>query len=285
MRHQQRPPRRLTLKPAAGSFSKIVGNERILTFPKGVCLGTIIDDFAFITQAEGVAKFPKQRRLSLMVRNNALESPNLLTGFAPEDLVILNFSSAPTYKSEGFSAISGLTGLRAINVKNTSFNNSSLSCLDNLVNLRYANFNNTRVHGDGLCKMPILKNLNAIDVSNNSGMLPFCQSLFELNNLNELQMQQCQLDDVTAKDISRCRSLKVLCLSRNKDITDAGVSYLKDLKNLNWLDLTGTAVSPNCLESLIEMHSLKKVELDELDWTDAQKSNFEKGYESKKHHM
>lgn len=269
------------VKVAAGSYSKIAGSERILTFPKGVCLGTIIDDFAFITQAEGVAKFPKQRRLSLMVRNNALESPDLLSGFAPDDLVILNFSSAPTFKSEGFQAIAGLTGLRAINFKNTLFNNSALSSLDNMVNLRYANFNSTQVHGDGLCKMPILKNLNAMDVSNNSGMLPFCQSLFELNKLYELQMQQCQLDDVTLKDISRCQSLKVLCLSLNKDITDAGVSYLKDLKNLNWLDLTGTSVSPNCLESLIEMRSLKKVELDQLDWSDEQKRDFEKRLKNK----
>ncbi|MBA3994126.1 MAG: hypothetical protein C0469_11415 [Cyanobacteria bacterium DS2.3.42] len=274
-----------TPKPASGSYSKIVGNERILTFPKDVCLGTIIDDFAFTSQAEGVARFPKQRRLSLMVRNNALESPDLLSGFAPDDLVVLNFSSAPTFKSEGFQAIAGLTGLRALNVKNTLFNNSSLSSLDNLVNLRYANFNSTRVHGDGLSKMSILKYLNAIDVSNNSGMLPFCQNLFSLNNLYELQMQQCQLDDVTAKDVSRCQSLKVLCLSGNKDITDAGVSYLKDLKTLNWLDLTGTSVSPNCLESLIEMHSLKKVELDELDWSDTQKRSFEKAMKAKAPHI
>ncbi len=282
---QNAPPSKVgpdqKVKPQAGSYSKIVGDERILTFPKGMCLGTIIDDFAFVTEAEGEKKFPKQRRLSLMVRNNALESPELLGGFAADDLVFLNFSSAPTFKSDGFSAIENLTGLKAINLKHTLFNNSALLSLEKLVNLRYANFNDTRVHGDGLAKLPILPNLNAMDVSNNSGMLPFCQTLCELKNLYELQMQNCQLDDVTAKDISQCQSLRVLCISQNKDITDAGVSYLKDLKNLAWLDLTATAVSPNCLESLVEMRSLRKVELGELDWTDSQKKAFEKKIKAK----
>ncbi len=268
-------------KPKPGSYSKIVGDERILTFPKGMCLGTIIDDFAFITEAEGEKKFPKQRRLSLMVRNNALESPDLLAGFASDDLVFLNFSSAPTFKSDGFSAIENLTGLKAINLKHTLFNNSALLSLEKMVNLRYANFNDTRVHGDGLAKLPILANMNAMDVSNNSGMLPFCQTLSDLKNLYELQMQHCQLDDVTSKDISQCKSLRVLCISQNKDITDAGVSYLKDLKNLTWLDLTATSVSPNCLESLVEMRSLKKVELGELDWTDSQRKAFEKAMKAK----
>jgi hypothetical protein len=268
-------------KPAVGSYSKIAGEERVLTFPKGMCLGTIIDDFAFVTEAEGEKKFPKQRRLALMVRNNALESPDLLAGFAENDLVFLNFSSARNFKSDGFSAIENLTGLRAINLKQTLFNNSALSSLDKMVNLRYANFSDTRVHGDGLAKSPILKNLNAMDVSNNSGMLPFCQALSELKNLYELQMQHCQLDDVTSKDISRCQSLRVLCVSFNKDITDAGVNYLKDLKNLAWLDLTGTSVSPNCLESLVQMRALKKVELGELNWPNSQKKAFERAMKVK----
>lgn len=268
-------------RPKAGSFSRIVGDERILTFPKGVCLGTIIDDFAFVTEAEGERKFPKQRRLSLMVRNNALESPDLLAGFAADDLVFLNFSSAPTFKSDGFSAMENLTGLKAINLKHTLFNNAALLSLEKMVNLRYANFNDTRVHGDGLAKLPILPNLNAMDVSNNSGMLPFCRTLSELKNLYELQMQHCQLDDVAAKDISQCQSLRVLCISQNKDITDAGVSYLKELKNLAWLDLSGTSVSPNCLESLVEMRSLRMVELGELAWTESQRKSFEKAMKAK----
>ncbi|MCC7531974.1 MAG: protein kinase [Candidatus Melainabacteria bacterium] len=282
---QNAPPSKVSpeqkASPQAGSYSKIVGDQRILTFPKGMCLGTIIDDFAFVTEAEGKKKFPKQRRLSLMVRNNAIESPDLLAGFAADDLVFLNFSSAPTFKSDGFSAIENLTGLKAINLKHTLFNNSALLSLEKMVNLRYANFNHTRVHGDGLAKLAILPNLNALDVSNNSGMLPFCQSLSELKNLYELQMQHCQLDDVTCKDISQCQSIRVLCISQNKDITDAGVSYLKDLKNLAWLDLTATSVSPNCLESLLEMRSLRKVELGELDWTDSQKKAFEKAIKTK----
>ncbi len=262
-------------KPTAGSFSKIVGEERVLTFPKGICLGTIIDDIAFVTEAEGEKKFPKERKLSLMVRNTALESPDLLVGFAPDDLVFLNFSSAPAFKSDGFPVIANLTGLKAINAKHTLFNNSALSSLDSLVNLRYLNINDTRIHGDGLAKLSILKNLNAMDVSNTSGMLPFCQSLADLKNLFELQMAHCQLDDVSMKDISRCQPLKVLCIAQNRDITDAGISYLKDLKNLTWLDLSGTSASPNCLESLVEMRSLRKVELGEMKWPASQKKTFE----------
>jgi len=267
--------------PPLGSFSKIAGDQKVLTFPKGVCLGTIIDDFAFVCEAEGEKKFPRQRRLSLMVRNDAIAAPELLAGFAPDDLVFLNFSSAEHFRSDGFANISHMTGLKAINARHTLFNDSALTSLDRLINLRYANFNDSRVHGDALKKSEILKNLNALDISNTSGVVPFCQKLSELTNLYELQMQNCQLDDVLLKDISQCKPLRVLCVSQNRDITDAGVSYLTDLKDLNWLDLSSTAVSPNCLESLVNMPSLKKIELAELEWTDKQKKAFEKNLKSK----
>lgn len=267
--------------PALGSFSKIEGENRVLTFPKGICMGSIIDDFAFICEAEGEKKFPKQRRLSLLVRNNALDAPELLMGFAPDDLVFLNFSSAQHFKSAGFSYIAHMTSLKALNAKHTLFNNSAISSLDKLVNLRYANFNDTQVHGDALIKSPVLANLNALDVSNNQGMVPFCRTLGELSNLYELQMQNCQLDDVLLKDISQCKPLRVLCVSQNKDVTDAGVSYLKDMKNLTWLDLSATSVSPNCIESLREMPGLKKLELGEIDWTGEQKRTFEKALKQK----
>ncbi len=267
--------------PAPGSFSKIVGNERVLTFPKGVCLGTIIDEMGFVNEAEGEKRFPKDRRLSLLVRNDAIDRPELLLGFAPQDLLILNFSSSIAFKPEAFSSIASLTGLKALILKHTLFNDTSLSSLDKLTNLRYINLSDTRVHGESLIKLPVLKSLNALDVSNNSGLLPFCQNLANLDHLYELQMQHCQLDDVTLKDISQCQSLRVLCVSLNKDVTDAGVSYLKDMKNLTWLDLTGTSVSPNCLESLVGMHALRKLEMDELDWTDKQRKIFEKDMKTK----
>lgn len=267
--------------PASGSFSKLVGDERVLTFPAGVCLGSIIDDFAFVCEAEGEKKFPKQRRLSLMVRNTALSSPELLMGFAADDLVFLNFSSAEQFKPDGFPYIAHMTGLKALNAKHTLFNDTACSHLDKLVNLRYANFNNTRIHGDALIKWPVLKNINVLDVSNTQGMLPFCQKLAELTSLYELHMQHCQLDDVLSKDISACKQLRVLCVSQNKDITDAGVSYLADLKNLIWLDLSATSVSPNCVESLSKMPALRKVELGDIDWTDSQKRAFEKALRQK----
>lgn len=267
--------------PLLGSFSKVAGDKRVLTFPKGVCLGTIIDDFAFVSQAEGEKTFPKQRRLSLLVRNNALSSPELLAGFAPDDLVLLNFSSAAHFPSDGFSYISHMTGLKAINAKHTLLNDAAISSLDKLVNLRYANFNDTRLHSEALVKSPILGNLNALDISNTADVQPFCQKLHELSNLYELQIQNCQLDDVLVKDISLCKPLRVLCVSQNRDITDAGISYLADLKNLNWLDLTSTAVSPNCLESLVKMPSLKKLELGDMNWTDGQKKTFEKNLRAK----
>lgn len=272
---------RRSAPPPLSSYSKIAGDQRVLRFPKGVCLGTIIDDFAFVCEAEGEKIFPKQRRLSLMVRNDAIAAPELLAGFAPDDLVFLNFSSAEHFRSDGFSNISHMTGLKAINAKHTLFNDSALTSLDKLINLRYANFNDTRIHGDGLRKSEILKNLNAIDISNTSGVLPFCQKLSELTNLYELQMQNCQLDDVLLKDISQCKPLRVLCVSQNRDITDAGISYLTDLKDLNWLDLSSTSVSPNCLESLVNMPPLKKLELAEMDWTEKQKKEFEKNLKNK----
>lgn len=270
-----------SIVPAAGSFSRIVGDERLLTFPKGVCLGTIIDDFAFVCEAEGQKKFPKQRRLSLMVRNSAIESPELLSGFAPDDLAFLNFSFANGFRADGFSYISDLTGLKALNVKHSPFNDKSLSSIDRLVNLRFANLNSTRVHGEALIKSPVVRGLNAIDISNNQGMLPFCQRLKELTNLNEIQMQNCQLDDVSAKDISQCRQLRVLSVSDNKDITDSGVGYLCDLQKLYWLDLSGTSVSPNCTESLSKMPALRKVELGKMDWSVEQKKAFERDLRKK----
>jgi hypothetical protein len=53
------------------------------------------------------------------------------------------------------------------------------------------------------------------------------------------------------------------------------------MKNLTWLDLSATAVSPNCIESLREMPGLKKLELGEIEWTGEQKRTFEKALKHK----
>jgi serine/threonine protein kinase len=268
--------------PQAGSYSKIVDGQRILKFPAGKTLGSLIDDQGFVIEAQEEKKFPKDKKLLLISRNDTINNPELLAGFAPDDLKAIVFEPQAITKPEGYLSIANLTGLEALNVKHSLFNDTSLAGLEKLTNLQYFNCDDTRVHGTALARSPILKNLKALDVSNNSEMFPFCQILKELDNLAELQMQHCQLDDMLLKSVSECKSLKVLGLSQNRDITDVGITYLLDLKNLAWLDLTRTSVSPNCLATLLAMPALKKVELAELHWTDKQKTDFQKAVRAKK---
>lgn len=270
-----------TKRPQAGSFSHIEGSERVFKFPPKVCLGTLIDEQGFVHQAEGEKRFPKTRQLALLVSNDSLESPELLVGLRPDDLVFLNFGPGSNFPPKKFSAIENLTSLKALNLNGTLFNDGSMASLEKLSNLRYLNFDTTSVDGAALTKLSILKNLNAIDVSNLSGLLPFCQKLSALPNLHELTMRHCKLDDLLLHAISGGQSIQVLCLSQNKDITDAGLSYIKEMKNLYWLDVSGTSISPNCLESLALIPSLKKLELGNLRWTAAQRKDFSKDIKSK----
>ncbi|MBA3857309.1 MAG: hypothetical protein C0507_10420 [Cyanobacteria bacterium PR.3.49] len=270
------------IAPPAGSYSHIAGSDRILKFPPGKTLGSLIDDNGFVVEAQEEKKFPKNRSLLLISRNDSITNPELLQGFAPDDLKALVFEPQAVTKPDGYLSIANLTGLKALNVKHSLFNDTSLEGLDKLVNLQYFNCDDTRVHGPALARSPILKNLRALDVSNNSGMVPFCNIIKDLPHLEELQIQHCQLDDGLLKVISECKSLKILGLSQNRDIGNAGVTYLLDLKHLAWLDLTRTSVTPDCLETLLSMPALKKVELGELHWTDQQKKDFERAAKARK---
>ncbi|KAK2982825.1 hypothetical protein RJ640_021315 [Escallonia rubra] len=90
-----------------------------------------------------------------------------------------------------------------------------------------------------------------------------------LSALLYLNLSRCKLTDDGCEKFSELRTLKVLNLGFNEEISDAVLVHLKGLVNLESLNLSFTVVTDGGLRKLSGLSSLKSLNLDARQITDA----------------
>jgi len=84
--------------------------------------------------------------------------------------------------------------------------------------------------------------------------------LVSLPKLRQLAIANCDLTDDDLKTLAESKSIKVLNIAGNSKLTDAGIAYLKKMKQLTILVISETNVTPQCANSLAAIPSLSRVE-------------------------
>lgn len=79
------------------------------------------------------------------------------------------------------------------------------------------------------------------------------------DNITWLNLSDCMLKDDQLELLSEFHNLTRLKIQKNRLITDRGLEVLKELENLNHLNLYGTRVSDKAFETLGQIKSLKKL--------------------------
>lgn len=238
--------------------------ERVFDFPK-TSIGALIFSDRPGVNCVGEKRVKDGVLIGFNPTYDALnKNPFLLKKFAPNDLTVLYMSKNESAVSRVFSSLPHLTGLKALNVKFSDFSDADLKYLDSLSNLSYLNVSATNVTGDGLARMKFLNKLTSLHAGSVVNIQTLLERVAEMPKLSQLSLHANLLEDDAMKEIGRCQNLKVLSIGMNRKVSDRGMQYLSKLNNLRYLDLSGTSVTLQSLESLRQLPKLRNLVIPEI---------------------
>lgn len=254
-------PRVSTPTLDAKPFSRIdhVTKERVFAFPKTPIGAFLFSDKPGIN-CIGEVRVPYDQLIGFNPTYDALaKNPLLLKKFAPNDLALVFMSRNDMAISKVFAGLTHLTGLKALNVKFSDFNDSDLKYLDSLPNVSYLNVSMTTITGNGLAGMKFLPKLTSLHAGGIQNIETFLERIEEMPRIYQLSLHGDRLTDESLKQISKARTMRALSVGQNMNITNEGVKHLTKLKDLRYLDLCGTSADMNCIDSLKQFPKLKEL--------------------------
>ena len=192
--------------------------------------------------------------------------------------------SLPSLTDQGMRYIKGLTALedlhlRALGVTDSGFEylegmqslqslwawatvtDQGLAHVGKLTSLRELSINVTSVRGPGLSHLAPLAKLEHLELQGanfgNSG-LKYLSDLRALKSL-WLRGEDLKISDAGMRHIGGLTGLERLHLSRIDSVTDAGITYLKDLKSLRSLDVGKSTITEKAVETISGMESVEEL--------------------------
>jgi hypothetical protein len=109
--------------------------------------------------------------------------------------------------------------------------------------------------GDGLRVMsPVDKNLGLSDEDLNA-LIPFADQILSID------LTYAGITDNGLLTLSKFKNLRELNLEGNKKVTVQGISHLKELESLTYLNLVRTELSDELIDLLISMENLREIYL------------------------
>ena len=197
------------------------------------------------------------------------------------NLADLYFNGTSVDSPTEFRHLANLHLLRKLRITNKNFDDSCLENLANLTLLEDLHFQSTSITPKGLHHLQGLCNLRSLDFffckigstsseSPSSELDQLLSSPSFAPSLRNLGLNKCNLVDRDLKSIGRFKnSLEVLLVTGNKEITNEGVSYLKDLVNLKRLEMSSCEKVTD-LSFLSNSKKLEHLILDRMKSVDAE---------------
>lgn len=214
-----------------------IPDKRSIAFPGDRSLGELYTSdengrAELLGEATGVVEVPAGRQLALYYSFDPAFGLAPLARLAADDLQCISFLGSDIRDSE-LSAISGLTGLREIDLSCTAVGNGGVKFLSSLRHLVKLNLSSTRITDQGL------------------------SSIAALDSLEELVLDDTRVGDEGAALISGL-SLKVLSMSFTS-ITNKGLKSIKEMKSLERLRLNCTRIDDAGLSHVARLRALKEL--------------------------
>ena len=175
---------------------------------------------------------------------------------------------------DGLAALAGTPTLARLWVSDTNVNGDGLAALADLPNLERLFLDlgsrDDRFHADrpGLGGVGALRSLKVLNL-HGSGLVPDdLAALNGLSNLEFLQIGGVPIDDVAAWHLAGLTTLESLSVDDGGSVTDVGLGFLTNLRNLEHLDLNG-AFTGEGVRELAALPRLERVFLSSPYLTDA----------------
>jgi serine/threonine protein kinase len=242
---------------------------RRFQFPQGKRLGRLRiaeSSGAGLEYAQGTVVVPASSRLILSAGAELCSQPQLFEGFGPNDLYVLTLDDLT--KQEGFvdenwneshmKEIAKLTGLREFYCNQADLTSSSARPLGKLKNLHLLAILGAKSDVSWLADFEPLSKLEDLRISHSFNLQSMAGRLVnEHSNIGRLELSDCNLDDKTVQSIALLQNLQYLDLSDNHGVTDASLDSLSKAPMLKQLILGSTGISPACVSKLNKFKNLQ----------------------------
>jgi hypothetical protein len=149
------------------------------------------------------------------------------------------------------AALGKLSNLRHLYLENTQITDTGVSALTSFPRLRLLSLGRN-VTNDGLVHITALKSLVYVDLASTQVTDDGLSHLASLPNLTKLNLSGRPITDAGLRQLRQLPALEELHLRWCTDLTDAGVSCVREFGRLRMLDIHGVNVSPACLKELRE---------------------------------
>ena len=200
---------------------------------------------AAITDA-GLAHFEDLSRLeSLSLGGTAITDASLALIKDSSALRILDLHGT-RISDAGLAQLSNLTSLDTLDLGYTDIGDAGLAHLAHLPSLKSLRLHETNVTDAGLANLKELTSLQYLTLSgldiDGSGL----DALSSLESLRYLSLNDTRVDDAALTHLAGLKSIDNLCLN-NTRISDTGLAHLKELPELSFVEILGTATTPEGL--------------------------------------
>jgi hypothetical protein len=193
-------------------------------------------------KAQGSIRIPGNMSLFLDVGYAAVQDPSLLTAYGQDFFAGLKFERLEI-NDKPMAIVGTLTGLRALDVRDSNVSDAGLKSLSNLKNLEYLNLSRTAITGHGLPSLAGLRSLRTVLLDGNTVTDNGLKFIRQCDHVHLLALNHCQITDQGLRSLSTLTEVESLELNFNPGITATGLLQLTGLRNLKSLEVRTTAIT------------------------------------------
>jgi hypothetical protein len=236
------------------------------------------DQWKILCPAQGDVLVPPGKRLSLNITKNIWKDLSPLKNLKPNDLYSLTIYGqlgAITNPNDiCMPHIAHLTGLKDLSLKWTNISTKGLQSIKDFHSLEYL-FLPTRIDDSTMIFISRFKSLKGLYFSRTGQVTDEgLAALQQLPNLEEITFDGLRkITAMSLRQLSKIPSLKKLAFhghsSHNRQFTDEGLIYLKDMPQLKTLMLDDTNITDSGLQFFSNLHQLEELDLFNTPVTDA----------------
>jgi len=154
--------------------------------------------------------------------------------------------------------VKNLKSLKSIDISYTLIEDTSPLMECSGLEKLYAGYNNENFTDSSIMLTAgSLANLRELDITGNTVFADGIDSIKRLKRLVSLKLGGTFIDDGHCKKLEGLKSLEVLCLQSNTNVTD--FKFIKGFTNLKELDLSATGIMD--ISGIEKLHNLRKLDL------------------------
>jgi Leucine-rich repeat (LRR) protein len=162
------------------------------------------------------------------------------------NLTDLNLHYAEMVTDQGLAVLKNLKRLKRLNLRGTKITDSTLQMLNSLTSLESLDIGFAQVTDSGLLRLGALSNLKELSIGGNKLTDAGLQVLRQMPALTSLDLSGSQRTDSGLWSVS---------------VTESGLATISTLKSLRNLRLNGMGISPRGLAQLKDLSNLDRLDL------------------------